>query len=521
MKKQKNPSLERPEGALSITQQKHITKIEYVSLILSRVGGMFGTTLTGTLAATFLYELFFVDFPEVGAEQIARISATQTTITTILGIVMPLIAGVIVQKWKTRFGRYRQWYFIIMIPYFLLTISFYWVPKGWTVQQMTWLRYSIAAFQTVLNAFNVLSQNLMQVITPNPREKKNVATLWQISYYIGYGLAYLSPEIFKLFIPKSDPRYSERYIVLTLVAAGITLAGNLMCGLFCRERIELAKKPKGKLSKSLLRLFKYRNYRAYQYFTWVAVFTALGKWSTLLAGITVGSSNVILLTVPTAAGTVVGNVLCGVIARKREPTKILRFCGVYSLIAACVLFGICYAEKGMGINFWEGKTAILFYIFYFIFGVGVGFQELSQTHFNVEYLDYLEWQTGERMEAVQGIIPGWINSALTYAKDLLIPFMLVWVAYPTSKDSTLDLIDVIKQRIASGELTQDSHLRTCLWLLAFLVFGYALSSVLRALILKLFYNIEGERKEQMYRELEEMRAKRHEENEAIEAAAES
>ena len=52
MKKQKNPSLERPEGALSITQQKHITKIEYVSLILSRVGGMFGTTLTGTLAAT-------------------------------------------------------------------------------------------------------------------------------------------------------------------------------------------------------------------------------------------------------------------------------------------------------------------------------------------------------------------------------------------------------------------------------------------------------------------------------------
>ena len=82
-------------------------------------------------------------------------------------------------------------------------------------------------------------------------------------------------------------------------------------------------------------------------------------------------------------------------------------------------------------------------------------------------------------------------------------------------------LSALAQRIASGELTQDSHLRTCLWLLAFLVFGYALSSVLRALILKFFYNIEGERKEQMYRELEEMRAKRHEENEAIEAAAEN
>ena len=518
MAKTKNVSPLVGDQTLPPEQRKNITKIEYVSLILSRIGGMFGTTLTGTLAATFLYELFFADFPQVDTAQIAKITAVQTTITTILGIAMPLVAGVIVQKWRTRWGRYRQWYLILLIPYFLLTISFYWVPKGWTVEQMTYLRYSIAAFQTVLNAFNTLSQNLMQVITPNGKEKKTVATLWQISYYLGYGLAYLSPEIFKLFIPKSDPRYSERYVVLTLFAAGLTLIGNLMCGLFCKERIELAKKPKAKLSKSLFTLFKYKNYRAYQYFTWVNVFAALGKWSTLLAGITVGSSNVILLTVPTAAGTVVGNVVCGVIARKKEPTKILKFCGAYSMIAAVVLFGLCYGEKVMGINFWEGKTAILFYIFYFLFGVGVGFQELSLSHFNVEYFDYLEWQTGERMEAVQGIIPGWINSGFTYIKDLMIPFMLVWVSYPTSDDRTKDLVDVIKARIASGELSNESYLRTCLWLLAFLVFGYALTNLLRALIIKFFYDIEGEKKEQMYKELEEIRRNRHAENEQAETS---
>ena len=495
-------------------EKKYISKIEYVSLIVARIGGMFGTTLTGTLAATFLYELFFADFPQVDTKQIASISAAQTTIATVLGIIMPLVAGVIVQKWKTKWGRYRQWYLIIMIPYFLLTISFYWVPKGWTVEQMTWLRYSIAAMQTVLNAFNTLSQNLIQVITPNSKEKKTVATIWQISYYLGYGLAYLSPEIFKLFIPKGDPRYAQRYVILTLFAAGMTLIGNLMCGLFCRERIELPKKEKTKLSKSLLQLFKYRNYRAYQYFTWVNVFAGLGKWSTLLAGITVGSSNVIFLTVPSAAGTVVGNLLCGVIAKKREPTKILKFCGVYSVAAAAVLFGLCYGEKVMGINFWEGKTAVLFYVFYFIFGVGVGFQELSMTHFAVEYYDYLEWQTGERLESVQGIIPGWINSAVTYAKDLLIPFILVWVAYPTSDDSSVELIDVIKARIASGELSSGAFLNTCLWLLAFLVFGYALANLLRALILKLFYDVEGEKKARMYEELEEIRAKRHAENES-------
>lgn len=518
-------------------QQKYLRPIEYVSICLARIGGMFGTTLTGTLAATFLYELYFGPVG-VSTEEIASISARQTTITTVLGLLMPLLAGVIVQKWKSRWGRYRQWYIICLIPIFVLTVSFYWVPTGWTVRQMTWLRYGIAALQTVFNAFNNLGQNLIQVITPNHKEKKGIATLWQISYYLGYGLAYLSPELFKLFIPKGDARYTDRYIILTLIAATLTMVGNLMCGLLCKERIELPKKEKVKLSKELFSLFKYKNYRAYQYFTWVNVFANLGKFSTLLAGITVGSSNVILLTVPTAAGTVVGNIACGFIAKKHEPTKILRFCGVYSLIASAVLFGICYAEKVMGLYFWKGWIAVFFYIFYFLFGVGVGFQELSTSHFNVEYYDYLEWQTGERLEAVQGIIPGWINSGFTYIKDMLIPFILVWISYPTSDKAGLDsliqkkiaegafesadsleLIDIIKLRIEAGLTTESGYLGTCLWLLALLVFTYALSNLLKAIILKFLYNVEGETKQKMYEELDEMRKKRHEENEGLEGAA--
>lgn len=531
-KKAEGPRLE--SGVYS-DNQKNVTLIEYISICIARIGGMFGTTLTGTLAATFLYELYFG--PQgLSSEDIAPISATQTTITTILGIAMPLIAGIVVQKWKSRWGRYRQWYIICLIPIFVLTVSFYWVPTGWTIRQMTWLRYGIAALQTVFNAFNNLGQNIIQVITPNYKEKKGIATMWRIAYYLGYGLAYLSPEIFKIFIPKGDARYSERYLILTLIAASLTLVGNLMCGLFCRERIELPKKPKVKLSQELFTLFKYKNYRAYQYFTWVNVFAALGKWSTLLAGISVGSSNVILLTVPTAAGTVVGNVVCGFIAKKHEPTKILRFCGAYSAVAAVVLFGICFVEKGLGIYFWQGWTAIFFYIFYFFFGVGVGFQELSTSHFEVEYYDYLEWQTGERLEAVQGIIPGWINSGFNYIKEILIPYILVWIAYPTSDTAglnnlisqkiaagefesaeSLELIDIIKLRIEAGLTTQNEYLSTCLWLLALLVFTYALSNVLKAIILKAFYNVEGETKQKMYEELEQMRLERHKENVSLSA----
>ncbi len=493
-------------------ETRYVSKIEYASLIIARIGGMFGSTLTGALATTFLYELYFVG-TSYGSDKIAHMSAVQTTITTILGLIMPVVAGVIVQRWKSHWGRYRQWYIICSIPIFVLTVTFYWVPKGWTPEQMCLFRYILMATQTFFNAFNTLGQNLLQVITPNYKEKKSIATIWQISYYIGYGLAYLSPELFKLFVPKGSEGYSDRYLVLTLIASSITLVGNLMCGIFCRERIELPKAQKS--NYNLISLFKYKNYRAYQYYTWVNVLANLGKFSTFLVGITVGSSNVILLTIPTAAGTVVGNLICGYVAKKHEPTKILRFCGVYSMAAAILLFGICYVEKCMGLYFWQNWYAAFFYIFYFIFGIGVGLQELSNSHFTVEYYDYLEWQVGERIESVQGIIPGWINSAFTYAKDMAIPFIIAWIAYPTNDDSKVELIDVIQRRLQTGELTKEQYLTTCLWLVGLLVFTYALCNVFKALIIKFFYSVEGEEKEKMYRELAVIREKVHEQNEGI------
>ena len=491
-----------PAGALPQEQQKHITKFEYICLMLARIGGMFGTTLTGTLAAAFLHELYYGPVG-VDSDRIAAILAVQTTITTICGVVFGLIAGVVVQKWKTKWGRYRQWYLICLLPMFALTVLFFWVPKGWTVEQMTLLRYAVACAQTVFNAFNNLGQNVAQVISPNYKEKKTVATVWQLSYYLGYGGAYLATFVYGLF---SDNK-NAMYMTLAVVAAVVTLFGNLMCGLFCKERIELPKKEKVKVSKALFTLFKYRNYRAYQYMAWANVLAMLGKMSTYLAAITVGSSKNLLLTLPTAAGTVVGNLITAKISKKYEPTKLLKFCGPYSMISAGILFLICFAEAKMGLMFFSGWNSIFFYVFYFLFGVGIGVQELSNSHFNVEYYDYLEWQTGERMEAIQGIVPGWVTTALNYVRELMIPFMIAWVGYQSSAEG-----DLVKTMQA-----QPTYLRTCLWLLAFLLFGYALANLLKAIVLKYLYDVEGEKKEQMYRELEEMRAARHAENAAIEA----
>ena len=500
MKKNKNATLGKPANALPSDTGKNITKFEYVCLILARMGGMFGTTLTGTLAAAFLHELYFGPVG-VDSDGIAKILAVQTTITTLLSVAIGLVAGVVVQKWKSRWGRYRQWYIICLVPIFALTVLYFYVPQGWTVQQMTMLRYGIAVGQTIFNAFNNLGQNVMQVISPNPKEKKTVATIWQISYYLGYGGAYLGTFVYGLF---SDDK-NAMYMTLAIVAAIVTAFGNLMCGLFCKERIELPRQEKVKVSKALFSLFKYRNYRAYQYIQWVGNFAAIGKFTTFLVAITVGSSKNLLLTIPSAAGTVVGNLITAKLSKKYEPTKLLKFTGPYAMVSAAVVFLTCWIEAKMGLMFFSGWNSAFFYVFYFLFGVGIGIQELSTSHFNVEYFDYLEWQTGDRMEAIQGVVPGWINQFLGYLKELAIPFLIAWVGYQSSAEG-----DLVKTMQA-----QPGYMKTCLWLLAFLLFGYAISNMAKAIILKLFYDVEGEKKTQMYKELEEMRAARHIENEEI------
>lgn len=486
-----------PSNALPSDIGKNVTTFEYVCLMLARIGGMFGTTLTGTLAAAFLHELYFGPVG-VNSDEIASILAVQTTLTTIAGLAIGFIASVIVQKWKSRWGRYRQWYIICLVPIFVLTVLFFYVPKGLTVQQMILFRYGIVLCQTVFNTFNNFGQNVAQVISPNPKEKKTVATIWQLSYYLGYGGAYLGTFVYGLF---SDDK-NAMYMTLALVAAIVTAFGNLMCGLFCKERIELPKKEKVKVSKAIFTLFKYKNYRAYHCMQWVNTLAMLGKMSTYLAAITVGSSKNLLLTLPTAIGTVVGNLITTKLSKKYEPTKLLKFCGPYAMISAGILFAICFAEAQMGIMFFSGWNSIFFYVFYFVFGIGIGIQELSNSHFNVEYFDYLEWQTGERMEAIQGVVPGWIQTALNYLKELMIPFMIAWAGYQSSAEG--DLVATMQ--------AQPTYLRTCLWLLAFLLFGYALSNLLKSIILKTMYDIEGEKKEQMYRELSQMREERHKEN---------
>lgn len=480
------------DGSRPLELQHNITAIEYVSLSISRFGQVLVSTLS-SISSTFTYECYYGSVG-IQSDELASISAIQTTITTILGYVVGLLVAAVAHKWKSKWGRYRPWYLIGAVPVFALTILNFVIPD-FGHDGMISFRYVLAILSTIFTGFNNLGLNLPQVISPNFKEKKSVNNIWQIFYYLGYGGAYLYTFLFGL----GSKSKQMMYFSLAVVAGAITLAGNMMCAVFCRERIELPKKEKVKLSGALFSLFKYKNYVAYHLFNWLGVLATVGILATYLCAITVGSDKMLLLTLPSAMGTVVGLVITMKLSKKYSPVQILKFTGVYSLFSALLAFFSVYIT---------GDFGVLFFICYFLFGMSLGFYELSQSHMTVEFNDYLEWETGERLEATQGVVPGWINSALSYGKSILIPYALVWIGYKTSDSG--NLVETMK--------VEPTYFKTCLWLLALLVFGFAASCMLRAVVLHTMYDIDGEKKKRMYEELSEMRVKRRNENIEIEKA---
>ena len=98
MSKETSAALQKPANALPSDTGKNVTTFEYICLSLARIGGMFGTTLTGTLATAFLHELYYGP-AGVDSDQIAKFMAIQTTLTTVAGILFgPWATAVILHE---------------------------------------------------------------------------------------------------------------------------------------------------------------------------------------------------------------------------------------------------------------------------------------------------------------------------------------------------------------------------------------------------------------------------------------
>lgn len=487
-------------------QQKNVTLKEYISIIIARMGLILTSTVLGSYSSTFLYGCYYSQLG-MDSATVGQLVAVITTITTVLGFVISALVSAVTYKWRTKLGRYRHWYIFGAIPAALLVVLNFVVPDpGIGTVGFVTFKYVVMILLAVIVSgasgtagFFTVGGNIVQVISPNQSEKKTVITIQQLAYYLGYGAAYGGAFIFGLFF--GDRK--EMYLCLSILSAVIMCVGCMMMGFFCKERIDAPMKEKVKITKSAVSFFKYKNYMAYHITRFATVFAMTGAMIMYLAAIVVGADKAAAFAIPSAIGTGVGVLICTIISKKVRCTRILQFAGIYTALAGVACF-ITVFFTGFGVGY---------YITYFLFGISFGLSELSENHWLVEINDYLEWKTGERQEAIQGVIPGWITSGLGWLKSgVLIPMvMLPLIGYATNAPGNNSYMEYMQQ--------QPTYSSTCNWLLAFALFGVSLSRLATTLVITFMYRLNDDDRKQMFDELSVMRRKRAAENLAISGAA--
>ncbi|HOD02134.1 MAG TPA: MFS transporter, partial [Clostridiales bacterium] len=159
---------------MPLANQKNVTFIEYISICIARIGGVLVTSL-GTVANTFVYECYYGQVAGMTANRLAGITLVQTTITTVLSYLVGAVVAIIAHKWKTKWGRYRQWYLICLVPVFVITVLNYFIPTTFGETGMIGFRYVLAILSTVFNGFNNLGTISLRLFLLTLRKKRQ----WQ------------------------------------------------------------------------------------------------------------------------------------------------------------------------------------------------------------------------------------------------------------------------------------------------------------------------------------------------------
>ena len=469
------------------------------------LGMFFVAAITGLVNSYQFTYLNDVVFKDLDPTRRASVTGSITTIYAVIEYVMSFLFIFIIDRTKTKYGRFRPYGLLFTIPTYIVTILFFFTPGGLVGNTNGLIAYFIALYVVygITVPFLNATKNISNVITPNDKERTKLITWRDILCAIGNSAPLLIYMIVEALYKKDILIHKESSVYLiTAIAFAIVGGTILFLGMsFVRERIVQNVKKRNPF-KGMGALLKERNYLVIGFSEFIKNVRTVQKYSGIyLAVVLLGSKGKYLwLGLPTAIGTFVGMIIIKLLLKKFEPRTLYICSGIYSFIANFIAFGvgIWYFKTGYG------ALQILFIAVLFLIGLQYGASNLLPAIFNADVLDYMELKTGQRLDCTIGFTTSTFSKltsipATFLAAALIIKFVgfdyTVWEnatkeAFDAGVSSALDLNMKIKL-LGCYTLTQGFCMLLC---------G----------IPYFWYNLTGEKREKIMAELAVVRKAREE-----------
>ena len=423
-----------------------------------------------------------------------------TLILTLIGIYDVLnnpLMGAAYDRTRTRWGKARPYIIFTAVPYFLSTMvlysgaMFFGDTPGNDPKKIIFVFCTLFIQETFSTIYSIPRDNLVSLQSANPKDRINVGL---VQNYLGFTGAQLVASIFTPLMELNNKGYinfpmSTLFTVMAFTAAAIGAAGNIAMAINCKERILLQPKP-APVTKTLFYILKnkyaLRNFIAEFSVSWWA--NGGYKWDVVTQQEIFGG------TIPTFFAYLPNNIF-----NYLSVTFIPKFQKMFknnnrkAVIWLRLWDLFCYAGiVGIGCTFIENKWIVMaaYAVFYGINAINNGPSNVFEAEIGREINDYTEYVTGERPDGTFGILTGLISKVTSPLNALLTVKIFKWSGYdptipmkPWSQGSK-----IIYQKVF------------------FLFNGITLLPQFIKIIPLFIYDLDGEKREKMYIELNERRA---------------
>ena len=458
--------------------------------IVSFCGSTFFSRSIGELIASY-FTLFLTDFMLIPTAQITVLML----VTRIIDAFTDPIAGGIVDITKSRWGKSRPYVLFGSFPLALFTVLLFTVPNLSIMGRLVYTYVIYIGYGLEQTFFSVPLATLSMSISADPKERKNIYTISGFMGTLGTAIPGAVPIIFQ-YIAKTHTAQETAYFIIAMVIGIGTLAFGIFSFITMKEKvvsISSVKKEKVKLGHNIKALFKNRplictflssvaiSLRSMGYGAMIYFFKeTMGNYA-LATFIGIGSS------IP----SYIFMALVPFLAKKFAPRDL------------CIA-GYAYNALMYLLFFFAGYSSVFWVAFFFIVsGMPNGMIGTCTTIIVADSVDYMEWKTGIRSEGLVWSINGLKTKASSTLSGMWLPIGLGIIGYHVAQSSA--------EFIIQSDATKQG--------LFYLVSLAPLSGSVLAIIPLLFDNFHGKHREEIFKELEERRAKALAENKPEEVAS--
>ncbi|MBR6780601.1 MAG: MFS transporter [Clostridia bacterium] len=407
------------------------------------------------------------------------------------------LMGAIYDKTRTRWGKARPYIIFGAIPYFASTFLLYagaiflGERSGDDPAKIIFVFTLLFIQETFSTIYNIPRGNLLSLQTANPQDRINVGLL---NTYVGEVGSQAVYTIFPPIMELNNKGYinfpmSTFFAILACVACSLGAIGNIAMAIGCNERIALQPKP-APITKTMFYVLKNK----YQLRNFIANF-ATSWWSSggyswdvvTQQEIFGGSINSAIAYLPYNAIDMPSAALIPKFKKifKNNNRNALIALRLWDMVAAVGML-LC------GLPLVENKWAMIgiYALFHGLEAINNGPANVFESEVGREISDYTEYMTGERPDGTINILTDLIQKVTSPINAWFTIFLFKWSGY----DATIPMLPW-----SQGSKTIYQHV----W---FLFVGINLFPRIIKVIPYFFYDLVGEKREQMYVALNERRA---------------